>query len=89
MFSFKKYVGEKIHHLKFSMSCSAGQAGHLASPLEIINVLTRCLRESKTPWLSRLTNYLIFYQMICVIGFTTTEEIMVFGIKKFKQKMRI
>ena len=24
---------EKIHYLKFCMSCSAGQAGHLASPL--------------------------------------------------------
>ena len=26
---------EKIHYLKFCMSCSAGQAGHLASPLII------------------------------------------------------
>ena len=32
-FSFKKYMREKIHYLKFCMSCSAGQAGHLASPL--------------------------------------------------------
>ena len=33
MFSFKKYMREKIQYLKSGMSCSAGQAKHLASPL--------------------------------------------------------
>jgi hypothetical protein len=28
-----KIICVKIHYLKFCMSCSAGQAGHLASPL--------------------------------------------------------
>ena len=33
VFSFKKIKCVKIHYLKFCMSCSARQAGHLASPL--------------------------------------------------------
>ena len=32
---------EKIHYLKFCMSCSAGQAGHLASPLHLVTFSTR------------------------------------------------
>ena len=32
---------EKIHYLKFCMSCSAGQAGHLASPLAWIKIYMR------------------------------------------------
>ena len=49
MFSFKKYILEKIHYLKFCMSCSAGQAGHLTSPLikaSIIEHVKTCRAKS-------------------------------------------